>query len=331
MESKIILTKGSSSEEIKNYFQAILKLSQADNEFPINLDEVWPLVYSEKSKAVRALKNDFIEGIDYQSFAQNGKREIGATITHVYYLSLPCLEFFIARKVRPVFEVYRQVFHGVAQGQLTNFVKTKSANLYSIEEKVEYISICKDSGFYVWEVSALVGNLLESIQSMEELRKVMTLISEKQVLETNVLQIVMSLYAREKGLPSTKAPCEQSGSDTPKIPSVTKRAEKLPPYTRAKDYTLRSMKNLLEEKGYKGIYAHEVMEALYHQGYVRKVVFNGSNRWEWTLTTEGSPFGRNTAHRSGMSVRPKWLCGKFDQMMRKIGYSKENRKEACHD
>lgn len=33
-------------------------------------------------------------------------------------LSLPCLEFFIARKVRPVFEVYRQVFHKVASGEL---------------------------------------------------------------------------------------------------------------------------------------------------------------------------------------------------------------------
>ena len=33
-------------------------------------------------------------------------------------LSVPCLEFFIARKVRQVFEVYRQVFHKVASGEL---------------------------------------------------------------------------------------------------------------------------------------------------------------------------------------------------------------------
>lgn len=31
-----------------------------------------------------------------------------------YYLSLSCLEYFIARKVRRVFEVYRQVFHKTA-------------------------------------------------------------------------------------------------------------------------------------------------------------------------------------------------------------------------
>lgn len=32
-----------------------------------------------------------------------------------YYLSVSCLEFFIARKIRAVFEVYRQVFHKVAE------------------------------------------------------------------------------------------------------------------------------------------------------------------------------------------------------------------------
>lgn len=32
-------------------------------------------------------------------------------------LSIPCLEYFIARKVRPVFEVYRKVFHKVVTGR----------------------------------------------------------------------------------------------------------------------------------------------------------------------------------------------------------------------
>lgn len=109
--ANIILSKESGSNELRCYFEAVLKLSQSDNEFPINLSDVWMLAYSEKGKAVRALKKDFIEGIDYTSFAQNGKREIGGTVTHNYLLSVSCLEYFIARKVRPVFEVYRQVFH----------------------------------------------------------------------------------------------------------------------------------------------------------------------------------------------------------------------------
>lgn len=117
--ANIILSKESSENELKGYFEAVLKLAQSANEFPINLEDVWMLVYSEKGKAVRALKKDFIEGIDYTSFAQNGKREIGGTVTHNYMLSTSCLEYFIARKVRPVFEVYRQVFHKAVKKEIT--------------------------------------------------------------------------------------------------------------------------------------------------------------------------------------------------------------------
>ena len=51
------LSKTSSSEEIKSYFNAILKLAKASEEFPVNLDEVWPLVYENRADAVRALKS----------------------------------------------------------------------------------------------------------------------------------------------------------------------------------------------------------------------------------------------------------------------------------
>lgn len=65
MAKKIILSKESSESEIKAYFNAVLKLSQSDDEFPVNLDEVWPLVYSEKGKAVRALlqMNSLLRGL----------------------------------------------------------------------------------------------------------------------------------------------------------------------------------------------------------------------------------------------------------------------------
>lgn len=35
-----------------------------------------------------------------------------------YKLSVSCMEHLIARKVRPVFEVYRQFFHGVRRGEI---------------------------------------------------------------------------------------------------------------------------------------------------------------------------------------------------------------------
>lgn len=113
MAKEIILSKESSESEIKAYFNAVLRLSQSDNEFPINLDEVWPLVYSEKSKSVRALRDNFIENVDFITIAQNG--EGGRFASTDYYLTLSCMEFFIARKVRPVFDVYRKVFHRTVQ------------------------------------------------------------------------------------------------------------------------------------------------------------------------------------------------------------------------
>lgn len=135
------LTKQSSEAEIKAYFCEVLNLSESDEEFPVNLDDVWPLVYARKDNAVRALQNNdlFIQGIDYQvspksaeqdvnglnllrqNAEQDGKRakQWGGNNQATFMLSVPCLEFFIARKVRPVFEVYRQVFHKVAQGDVT--------------------------------------------------------------------------------------------------------------------------------------------------------------------------------------------------------------------
>ena len=143
----IQLTKQSSDSEIKAYFIQVLNLSRSKEEFPVNLDEVWPLVYSRRDKAVRALRSGeiFMEGIDYQVFSKNAEnsevlfhstnksneatsdnaktdkdgRNLGGRPQNTYMLSVPCLEFFIARKVRPVFEVYRQVFHKVAGGGIS--------------------------------------------------------------------------------------------------------------------------------------------------------------------------------------------------------------------
>ena len=109
MKANVILSKRSSSNEIKAYFIAILKLSKSDDPFPADLDEVWPLVYSRKSDATDSLRKNFIENVDFITMRQNPH---GGKFTATdYKLSISCLDYFIARKLRPVFEVYRQVFH----------------------------------------------------------------------------------------------------------------------------------------------------------------------------------------------------------------------------
>ena len=63
------LRKESSQEELKDYFAGVMTLARSSEQFPVNLDDVWPLVYVSKGDAVRALKKSdlFIEGVDYIS------------------------------------------------------------------------------------------------------------------------------------------------------------------------------------------------------------------------------------------------------------------------
>lgn len=96
------LTKQSTAQEIKAYFEEVLKLSKGSKEFPVNLDDVWPLVFGRKEEAVRVLKNDklFVENIDYQvlrknaenpdSFTQICAKPQGGRPTNIYMLSVPC-------------------------------------------------------------------------------------------------------------------------------------------------------------------------------------------------------------------------------------------------
>lgn len=108
------LSKASNNSDLKRYFIAVLELSGSGEEFPVSLDEVWMLIYGQKSDAVAALKSNFIQDVDYQVLRQNPQKSNGGRPTNIYKLSVSCMEFFVARKIRPVFEVYRQVFHGMA-------------------------------------------------------------------------------------------------------------------------------------------------------------------------------------------------------------------------
>lgn len=121
MDGNLILTKDSVPTDIERYFRGVLALDQQDKVFSVNLDDVWRLAYNRKDAAVRALKANFIENVDYLTLPQNVERSEDGTFISGgtdYYLTSACLEYFVARKVRPVFEVYRRVFHhAVAQVQ----------------------------------------------------------------------------------------------------------------------------------------------------------------------------------------------------------------------
>ena len=70
------LCKASSESEIKAYFETVYKLRESRDEFPVNFDEVWMLVYQDKHKAVKELKDKFMQDIDYKAFNQKVVRAL---------------------------------------------------------------------------------------------------------------------------------------------------------------------------------------------------------------------------------------------------------------
>lgn len=112
--SDLVLSKESSNEELMLYFNKVHELQNvSETEFIVDLDDVWPLVYSEKSKALRALTTSdlFVKDVDYRFFAQNGENYLPGRPSNKYMITVPCMEYLVARRDRRVFEIYRQVFH----------------------------------------------------------------------------------------------------------------------------------------------------------------------------------------------------------------------------
>lgn len=116
---KNAMLRARNREQIRLYFEQVLNLRNNGEPFPVDLDEVWPLVYSRKDNAVKVLERKFIKDkefvtqvIENQRFRQLAKSKIGGDFRTVKYkLSIGCMEFLVAREDVEVFAIYREVFH----------------------------------------------------------------------------------------------------------------------------------------------------------------------------------------------------------------------------
>lgn len=99
---------------IKDYFLRIRELYKRGEKYPVNLDEVWPLIYSRRDKAIAALIENFMPDDDYMFASSKGEAKRGGLNKRDYYLSAGCLEYYIAKKVKAVFDIYSQIFHKAA-------------------------------------------------------------------------------------------------------------------------------------------------------------------------------------------------------------------------
>ena len=199
------LSKSSTEEQLKQYFMGIVELNKSSEEFPINLDDIWPIGYSRKDPAVRTLRNEFLEGedfivkdssqlsdfqrlrknaqqderksdfcsaemwskkdflqsVDSQRFHQNVENKVGGDFkSKAYFLSVSCAEYLIVRKCRPVFEVYRRVFHQVVNGGIDLMGMGK---YYTITEYCEMFGKSKNSFYGLMasyrEEFAMIGHI----------------------------------------------------------------------------------------------------------------------------------------------------------------------------
>ena len=101
------------SDTLKSYFEFVLNAERSGEMFSVDFDLVWPLAYSTKGHAKRALVRDFFEGEDFTiRLTISGKPDMTSLEANQQpeeiRLTPKCLEFFIARKVRSIFEIYRQ-------------------------------------------------------------------------------------------------------------------------------------------------------------------------------------------------------------------------------
>lgn len=142
MNTNVILSKDSNPSDIERYFRGVLALDQQEKVFSVFLDDVWMLAYSRKDAAVRALKANFMENVDFILIHQDVENAKDGRPIDNYYLTSACLEYFVARKVRPVFEVYRRVFHHVANSfQQPNLQEQVNAKITFADWSAKFLNL----------------------------------------------------------------------------------------------------------------------------------------------------------------------------------------------
>ena len=93
---------------IRSYFDGLFKAEKSGEQFPVNLDDVWPFAFMSKGKAKAALVMDatFVTGRDY-IVAQVGNNSIGRQAEDIR-MTTECMEVVFTRRSRPIFDVYRE-------------------------------------------------------------------------------------------------------------------------------------------------------------------------------------------------------------------------------
>lgn len=153
--------------------------------------------------------------IDYQVFRQNPENPLGGRPSNEYRLSVSCLEFFIARKVRAVFEVYRQVFHKSVNNTLSR--KELAMMVIEAEEERERLQAENEKQQKLLEEKTrenhnMVGKLIEQAPDVKYVKSTLnapTTYTTTQIAKEPGMRSAVTLHQKLKDM---KVMFSQSGS-----------------------------------------------------------------------------------------------------------------------
>lgn len=95
----------------KTYFTKLFRLEKSGQQYPVDLDETWPLIYNSKQAANRYLIRNYLENVDYILVSQVSKQKSQGSGGHnikKFMLTIPCMEYWMLRKHQSLFNIYQE-------------------------------------------------------------------------------------------------------------------------------------------------------------------------------------------------------------------------------
>lgn len=164
------LTKTSSEVEIKQYFEKVLELAESGKEFCVDFGKVWSLVYTREDNAKRDLKENFLQDVDYQFSLKNEEKSKRGRPKKYIMLTVGCLEYFIAKKRKEVFEVYRKVFHKymkIASMSYSDYLRQLADTIEQKEKNQRLLAAAKDENEKLRsEIDQIIDSLVKDNRSL---------------------------------------------------------------------------------------------------------------------------------------------------------------------
>ncbi|NVO31196.1 phage antirepressor KilAC domain-containing protein [Hymenobacter lapidiphilus] len=136
-------------EKLRHYFEAVFAAEDSGEEFAVRLSSVWRIGYGRKADAVAALRKSFVEGVDFEVLRQLPENPTGGRPEEVYSLTTSCLEYFVVRANREVFDVYRncrKAVKNLLRGSLPDFSDpVASARAWADAEESKQLALAQAS------------------------------------------------------------------------------------------------------------------------------------------------------------------------------------------